>query len=603
MTRQRNNAFSCIMSPTCLNCIAFAFLIHITLTTDSVLAQESPFKNIAKFDENVDFRTNVCLQQQLLFSDELLLPQALDGLNISVVTTNYQTPNENAFFTLVDNKIKEEDPGLFVVILDELARRAGFSWRNSFVAVDPLDPRVDVGKTWGDLLEWEVNTFDLSMDYWARSVGRMAKGIAFPESFYDASIILVENVELRKGGVDLWAFLTPFEPMLWIVIGLSIIFSGLVYWLLERLNGDADERHIEDKPFASIFFAAVMFTGSFEFRPNTNAARIMTFSWSFWALIVTSAYIANLASVLVARSKVGFRLSGIAHAHSIHAKICVQAFALQDEYLKTNFPRLELIRYASEEEVFHGLNRGECMAAASQLSAFQVYAKTYRTNGSCNLRWDGRFVQVIPSGMATAVDTGTLCTSLITYVIDVHMARMKADGFIEEAWNDHLQKIGDHECLSNTLGAEGGDGSDWKSSLSINDLGGIFIIHVGLSAVAIIITFIQFFYWKGHSHTEMKRRLKFQSDDGDDDQNEKTAQSNDLTYPSPLTVDDQLLQPRRASAGLTRVQDEIVVDTNLLPEEKRGSISSRKNSIQKNFHKLMGGTVYDDRSNTNMTSA
>ena len=36
-------------------------------------------------------------------------------------------------------KIKPKDPGLFVVISDEVARRAGIQWRNSFAAIPPLD--------------------------------------------------------------------------------------------------------------------------------------------------------------------------------------------------------------------------------------------------------------------------------------------------------------------------------------------------------------------------------------------------------------------------------------------------------------------------------
>ena len=526
----------------------FLLLFFTTSPSSVIHAQQSPFKNISKFDTAIDLRTNVCPQQQFLFKDVVELPRALQGLNLTVVTTNYPVPNENAFFTLVDNKIKEEDPGLFAVILDELSRRAGFSWRNSFVAVDPLDPAVDKNKTWGDLLEWEVKTFDLSMDYWARSVGRMAKGIAFPESFYDASIILVEHVDPNaqiKQSVDLWSFLNPFENLVWLAIGLSILFTGLTYWLLERLNGDSDERHIENKPLASIFLSAIMFTGHFEFRPNSNAARIMTFSWSFWAIIVSSAYTANLASFLVTRHTPGFRLSGIKHAESIGASICVQKASNQDEYLSREYPNLVMRRYTSEEDVFTALIKGQCLAAASQLSAFEVYERTESINGDCTLKWDGRFVYIIPSGMATAIDTGTLCTSLITYVIDVHMAEMKVDGFLDEAWKNHLSKIGNHECA-----ADVNEDSDDTSqlALSLTDMGGIFILHAFCSFFAVCLAFFQFFYWKGHTTKEMKRRLAM-----------KRAK--------------KLLSQRGARHNLfasqhcvgTRLADELVIETTMVP--------------------------------------
>jgi hypothetical protein len=61
------------------------------------------------------------------------------GLNLTVVLTDYQYGNaENGFFSLVDGKIREDYPGLFGVMIDKVARRAGFEWRNSFGTYSPL---------------------------------------------------------------------------------------------------------------------------------------------------------------------------------------------------------------------------------------------------------------------------------------------------------------------------------------------------------------------------------------------------------------------------------------------------------------------------------
>ena len=36
-----------------------------------------------------------------------------------------------------------------------------------------------------------------------------------------------------------WAFLRPFTPMMWCVIGVSFIFVGVIVWILEhRFNDD-----------------------------------------------------------------------------------------------------------------------------------------------------------------------------------------------------------------------------------------------------------------------------------------------------------------------------------------------------------------------------
>ena len=47
------------------------------------------------------------------------------------------------------------NPGIQAVLMDELARRAGFTWRDSFgVYVDPIN-----NETWTELLDWATDSF------------------------------------------------------------------------------------------------------------------------------------------------------------------------------------------------------------------------------------------------------------------------------------------------------------------------------------------------------------------------------------------------------------------------------------------------------------
>lgn len=150
-------------------------LLLLLLVSLTIHGQESPFVSVEKFDPNVpSFRTDVCERQQRVIKGSLNLTDALQGLELSVAITNYPFANENKFFTLENNEIPEP-AGLFAVLLDEVARRGNFTWRNSFAAIDPLNGS-DVNKTWTDLLLWEVQYFDIAADYWARSSERMARG-------------------------------------------------------------------------------------------------------------------------------------------------------------------------------------------------------------------------------------------------------------------------------------------------------------------------------------------------------------------------------------------------------------------------------------------
>jgi hypothetical protein len=463
---------------------------------------------------NVTYRTNVCDRQRQLFEETILLRHALQGLDLTVAMTNYKVPNEDAFFTLVDGKIKEEDPGLFVVIMDEIARRAEFSWRNSFAAVDPLDYAVHFNKSSTDMLEWEVETFDIAADYWSRSVDRMSRGISFPQGWYDGSFILATSESPADDEFNLWSFLLPFEPTVWVAILGAIFFSGIIYFVLERLEGKSDDRRLERRPLTAIFLAAMTFTGHFEFQPNTNAARLLSFSWTFWALIMGSAYTANMASFLVKRDGVVSLISTIDDAVRLAVPVCVQRGAIIDEILSEKHHELILVRKASEQEMFEGLKKswyggkGGCGLVLTNLGTFQVYQSQKDINSDCSLTSDKRVVLQLPAGFATVVDSGIMCTSLVSYVMDLHLQEMKADGFIDEAWRNHINSISTINCLAS---ANLSSGTEETYSLGLWELGGIFITHAALSALALILAFYQYFYTKYHQPTKTLRPLSLES--------------------------------------------------------------------------------------------
>lgn len=215
-----------------LRCFAFSLYSFLlcchAVVKNTVSAQEAPFLPVQKFNTDLDnYRTDVCDRQKQLYEGDVLLRDALIGLKLTVAMTNYKgVPNEEYFFELGDDgKIKEKDPGLVVVILDELSRRARFQWRNSFVAIPPLDSSIDGNRTWTDLLVWEADHFDISADYWGRSTERMALGISFPKGWYDGSVILSWSTANNGSRDDknLWGFLRPFHRSVWLAVFAAIV--------------------------------------------------------------------------------------------------------------------------------------------------------------------------------------------------------------------------------------------------------------------------------------------------------------------------------------------------------------------------------------------
>jgi Ligand-gated ion channel len=471
---------------------SFLFLLSIV-----VHAQQSPSIFVDKFDVTKSYRTNVCDRQRQVWNGSLPFPDALRGLNLSVVLTDYQYGTaEDEYFSLLNGTIREVYPGLLAIIMDEVATRAGFSWRNSFGTYSPLDSTSDGNKTWTDILLWAVEVFDIAGEKWGRSLTRISSGVSFPTGWYDSSATLVERLadsEQEKKIVNIWSFLKPFTYLVWLAILCYVVITGSVYWLLEMMDGNTDEDLRHAKPLVCIYHFAMVFTGHFGIRPKSNGAQIVAFSWTFWTLIVVSAYTANMASFLVSPTVKVYRIDSVATAIRRSSSVCVLKGAVVESVLKARYTNLKLVGKETYEEIFAALDsqNKECDAAALEANDLRLNQHNKLFNRDCSLSSNERPQVRISAGMAMAIDTGRFrCTSLISAVLDYHLQQMIYDGFVEEAWARHLRRIATVKCevpLRNV-----GSSSDETFSLGLNDVGGIFILHLIISSAALMLGFYRF---------------------------------------------------------------------------------------------------------------
>jgi len=289
----------------------------------------------------------------------------------------------------------------------------------------------------------------------------------------------------------------------------TISFTGLAYFLLERLNVGSDVRPLGKTPFVAVFLASISFTGHFSFRPRSRAARLLSLSWTLWVLIIGSAYTANLASFLVFREKVEFSVNTLADALRQGIPVCLQRSSVMEDIVTNRYPKMVVVRKETNEEIFEALHRDwydgseGCGVALTNRGTFEVYQRNETFNGNCTLTTENRVVQNLPAGFATAVDTDIFCTSLVSSVMNLHLTQMTVDGFIRRAWENHLDKISTTTC-SAAGSVAGSDSEDELNnfSLSIEEMAGIFMLHLALAAVAVL-----FAYGEQKSR---KRKLRMQ---------------------------------------------------------------------------------------------
>jgi hypothetical protein len=279
------------------------------------------------------------------------------------------------------------------------------------------------------------------------------------------------------------------------MIGVTIVVSGLVYWGLERFNTKTDDKELENDPIQILFLAAISFTGHFEFRPFTNAARLFTFSLAFWSLLVASAYTANLASFLVVQNTPSLQLNAVGDAVQANLPMCVVGSSNADEAVSSVYPGAKLIRKKEEKDIYLGVTAGECVVAITTVNSWELYEGDRSVNGDCKMGWIGRVFKFVPAGFTTISDSGTLCTSLIRDVLNLHLLEMKEDGFVDRAWHKHLEQNADINCNAQSVDLKDNE----SDQLSLKDMGSLFIFHFGLTAVAICMAVI------GKKYGEWKR--------------------------------------------------------------------------------------------------
>lgn len=267
---------------------------------------EFPSSDIAVHNDDDDvlsFRNDFCdLAQRVLVLQEVTLGDALQGVDLHTALMQGEFVqweleyNDAADPTRVTNRTLATDyPGLVPALLDELCARAGCRWRNTYAAPSYEDLPDD--RSFLDLLLWTTDVYDLTADWWMRSVARLQAGTTFTEPWYDATIIMVaiQSDSAEEDSFDPWGWLAPFDRAVWIMVLVTVVISSILYWLLERLDPDTDRRKTRLDPVETMWMFATAFAGQFEFDPQTGPARLFTFSIAFWALLMISAYTANLA--------------------------------------------------------------------------------------------------------------------------------------------------------------------------------------------------------------------------------------------------------------------------------------------------------------------
>ena len=233
---------------------------------------------------------------------------------------------------------------------------------------------------------------------------------------------------------------------------------------------------------------------------------------------ISAAYTANLASLLVGRTKGEPAVADIEDAIQQRLKICVHATSYSETYLRKTYPGIEpFLVPTAKDELYSALRGGDCELMVAYKQNFDTSIKRQEDNPTCTLQWQGRKIQPLVDGFATKLDPAVFCTDLVNEVFNYYIREMTDNGYLDHLWEEHINYYADEgHCgatgtnspterrlkgASNGGAAGGGaaatlsdgGGENESFSLSLKDMAGTLLFQVISTTLAILVAVVSGF--------------------------------------------------------------------------------------------------------------
>jgi len=367
------------------------------------------------------------------------LKDALGGRNLSIAVQ--YGPGFDFFQYNPNEELSRNNPtGMIANVLDELASRAGFSWRNSFVAYNTTTVDELVGKgsgKWDRMLKETTSFFDLSVDKWLLTTRRLENETVFLNSWFDASLILVDEGD--QPDINWTGFAAPFEGRIWLAILTTVLMSAFFMITIESLEDRRDGRSMKSWISDHLYLTFLAFCQQFLFiNPVSTAGRVFLSSFAFWAMLIGATYTANLASLLVENALTS-PVKSIESAMNAKLSICIHEGSASQTIMESFYPAFKgypkLVKTGTTQEMYDRLTEGECEILIGTRQEYEIYRREKKYG--CNLVQAG--VELHEGAASFAIEFDPLnCDSVLAYVLNIHLHAIAVDGNMTNFWNDYL---------------------------------------------------------------------------------------------------------------------------------------------------------------------
>jgi len=187
------------------------------------------------------------------------------------------------------------------------------------------------------------------------------------------------------------------------------------------------------------------FTGAAGLSPRTGYGKVFVSAWMAWVLIMTSAYTANLASLLVAKSSISPKITSLEQAVQEKATVCTVRGLLGEKLVRQKYANLKVLRTDDSKMLYDKLNAKECAAGIAEHDFWNAASMTHQANPNCNL--EGIRAPFKPVRASFAFPTNRAkCHEHLADIVNAHLFDMDYDGFIDGLKSGIEEQMDDLHC-------------------------------------------------------------------------------------------------------------------------------------------------------------
>lgn len=378
-------------------------------------------------------------------------------------------------------------------------------------------PDPQANETYDDILYGPGRNYDVLCTYWGTTFKRKSRGIRFSVPTTDISLILGAAVpslvdppfSLFSG--SFFSFMRPFSLGLWYMLLGSIVFTAVyISWMEPGIDIGPDTDLERDAYSSSMggYFKSLgrtlyqswcLLTIQENFRPASPWTRLYLASWSAVILVLVAGYTAQLTTFLIVERQAISTINTVDDLIQTNQPACVaQGVPFETEFLRQNYPALQLTPLADISTSFEAARAGRCAGLVQSVASLEL---AIAENKQCDFRIKGRMLNSLYGAFPAHTSN---CGFYPIDVIDSILQLLRERGRRDEIWDSYA--LPPATCLNS--GSSGTVRSTDDLALNISTVGGIFILHAFVAVIALV----------GHVMTRVRRSIIDQRNGKADDQ-------------------------------------------------------------------------------------